>query len=133
MKLSLLMAALFRLFQFSALISASFKQKVLEKEVILVMKSSDNAIARTFWFANGKIHSRRGESPDSGCRVVWKSPDIGAKIMIEIASGQPKAIEKAIMRGRLMLEGDAASIKWFLETIQMLRSIYFGKQVKKPA
>lgn len=133
MKLSFLMAVLFRIFQVSAFISPPFRRKVREKEVRLVMKSADNKVSRTFLFERGKIRSKRGEIPDSGCRLIWKRPGVGAKIMVEIASGRPKAIEGAIIRGHLMLEGDAVSIKWFLETIQMLRSIYLGKRVKKAA
>lgn len=127
MQLYLLMTGLFRLFQFSALISDPFKKKLMEKEVSLVMKSANDEIARTFFFYHGVIKSKSGQVPDAGCRLVWKTPEKGAKIMINIATGKPKTIEKAIVRGDLQLQGDAASIKWFLETIQMLRSIYFKR------
>ena len=62
---------------------------------------------------NGKVRSKRGLEPNAACGLVWESPSIGSKIMIDITRGKPKAIEKAVIKGKLMLEGDAASIKWF--------------------
>jgi len=122
------MAGLYRLFQFSACISSPFRQKLNEKEVILVMKSKDDRISRTFRFQDNRVRSKSGPSQDAICKLIWKTPERGAKIMIDIGMGKPRAIEKAIMKGDLMLEGDAVSIKWFLEVIGKVRSIYFRRK-----
>ena len=88
-------------------------------------------VARTFRFTDGNVQSQRSNAQDKTCTLIWKNPTVGAKAMVDIAAGKPRAIEQAILNGDLMLEGDAMAIKWFLDTIRKLRKIYFGKPVKK--
>lgn len=125
------MFGLYRLFQFSAFISNSFKNKLSERNVVLVMMTREGNVARTFRFTNGKVRSQRKTATDKTCTLVWKTPVIGARAMVDIAAGKPRAIEQAVLNGDLMLEGDAMAIKWFLDTIRKLRKIYFGVPAKK--
>ncbi len=128
MRLAIVLYGFYWLFKFTCWTSSRFKEKLGEKDFTMVMKSKDDTIARTYMFDNGKVYSKRGIPQNPACSFIWKTPAIGAKIMIDVAKGNPKAIGRAVIKGNLMLEGEAALISWFLEVLKMLGSIYSKKK-----
>ncbi len=124
---TMLMYGLYLLLKFTSLVSSEFKEKLREKDVILIMKSRDEKIARKFDFTSGKVSSKTGIITDSSCSLIWKNPSIGSKVMIDIAKGNTKAIGKSVINGTLQVAGDAKSIKWFLEIIRQMRGVYLRR------
>ena len=128
MKLSVIMYGYYLLFRFTAWKKEMFRDKLLERDLILVMKAKDTDVARTFIFDKGQVSSATGDSKEAQCRLVWITPEAGAAVMLHIAKGNPKALMNAVMDGRLLLEGDAAAISWYMAAVNMLGKIYRKKK-----
>jgi hypothetical protein len=131
MKLALMMYGYYLLFWYTSWKNETFKEKLAEKDLVLVMRSKDKAVARTYRFNGGRVRSCCGDDPGAQCRLVWMSAKDGAEVMADIAKGNPKALMKAVIDGRLMLEGDASAVSWYMASVNMLGKMYIRK--KKPA
>lgn len=127
-RLRILMYGFYWLFVFSAWRSADFLQKLEEKDVVLVMKAKDKKISRTFYFRAGKVHSRSGEVGNSDCRLTWVTAKEGGEVMTQVAKGNPKALTKAVIAGKLLLDGDAQAITWYMGSVSMLGKMYQKKR-----
>jgi len=130
-RLRILMYGFYRLFVFTAWRSEAFKAKLMEKDVILVMKAKDKRIARTYIFNAGKVSSASGELKEADCKLVWATAEIGGQVMTAVAKGNPKALMKSVINGNLILEGDAVAVTWYMASVSMLGRIYRKK--KKPS
>lgn len=132
-KLSSLMYGLYGLIRVTSLRSSRFREKLREKDVVIVMASKDKSVARTFRCRNGVVLSSKGWDPQAVSRIIWVTPKAGSRVMMKVAKGNPKALMKAVMKGELIPEGDAAGIKWFLDVVGLLSRLYSGMTSKKPA
>ena len=131
MRLRILMYCFYRLFVFTAWRSEKFKEKLMEKDVILVMKAKDRNIARTYIFNAGKVASASGELQEADCKLVWATAKDGGEVMTAVAMGNSKALMKAVINGKLILEGDAVAVTWYMASVSMLAKMYSKK--KKPS
>lgn len=122
--LSSLMFGLYGLIRVTSLRSSRFREKLREKDVVLVMASRDKSVARTFRCSRGVVLSKKGWAPEASSRIIWASPKAGSRVMLKVAKGNPKALMKAVMKGELIPEGDAAGIKWFLDVVGLLSTLY---------
>ncbi len=127
MKLTLLLYGLYWLFFFSSWRSPDFFKKLKERDVIIVMKSEDETVSRSYFFKEGKILSKTGIVQEAASSFIWQNPKIGSEVMIDITKGNPKAIENALVKKKLTLGGDAATIGWFLQVLKQLGKFYFKK------
>lgn len=125
MKLSILMYGFYWLFKFAPFLSPDFKEQLKKKNLTLIMKSKDEKRARTFNFEDGHVRSKRGQSTEADSFLIWSSVKEGADIMAQIAIGKPKVIASAVANQKLLLEGDAGGITWFMETLNKMGKIYY--------
>lgn len=130
MKLSIIMYGYYLLFRYTAWKKEAFRQKLKERDLLLVMRAKDKDVARTFKFDQGQVSSTSGDRSDAQCRLVWITEQEGARVMLDIAKGNPKALMKSVMDGKLLLEGDAMAVSWYMATVSMLGKLYLKK--KKP-
>jgi len=130
MKLSIIMYGYYLLFRYTAWKKEAFRQKLKERDLLLVMRAKDKDVARTFKFDQGQVSSTSGDRSDAQCRLVWITAQDGARVMLDIAKGNPKALMKAVMDGKLLLEGDAMAVAWYMAAVSMLGKLYLKK--KKP-
>lgn len=130
-KLSSLMYGLYGLIRVASLRSSRFREKLREKDVVLVMASKDRAVSRTFRCVKGAVRSEKGWASDAVSRIIWDTPEKGSRVMMNVAKGNPKALMKAVMKGDLIPEGDAAGIKWFLDVVALLSTLYSERPAKK--
>jgi hypothetical protein len=130
MKLSIIMYGYYLLFRYTAWKKEAFRQKLKERDLLLVMRAKDKDVARAFKFDQGQVSSTSGDRSDAQCRLVWINAQDGARVMLDIAKGNPKALMKAVMDGKLLLEGDAMAVSWYMAAVSMLGKLYLKK--KKP-
>ncbi|GAB6096923.1 hypothetical protein JCM14469_31760 [Desulfatiferula olefinivorans] len=128
MKLTMWMYGFYLLFRYTAWKQAAFRTRLAEKDLVLVMDAKDGAVARTFRFEAGRVRSRRGNHPSPQCRLTWATTDDGARVMADIAKGKPKALMTAVIEKRLLLEGDAAAVAWYMGAVNMLGKTYIKKK-----
>ena len=131
MKLTLIMYAYYLLFRVTAWKKEPFRQRLEERDLILVMRARDREVARSFIFEQGRVRSTAGDRKDAQCRLVWVSASDGARVMMEIARGGSKALMKAVIDGRLLLEGDAMAVSWYMGAVNLLGKMYLKKKNKK--
>ena len=112
MKLSLLLYALKLKLKFSAWTSSAFRQRLQEKNCVLVIRTADRKHARSFSFSKGKITSKRGTHPEPDTELVWSDPATAFKIM---SAGQDLAILEAIGKSQLQIKGNLEFALWFTE------------------
>lgn len=119
-----LLYALYWLIRVTALRSFKLREKLLEKDVAIVMRSKDKAVSRTMRCCCGKVRSGKISEGDLVSYITWASPKAGTRVMLKVVKGDPKALVKAVLAGDLMPGGDAAGVKWFLDVVGMLSRIY---------
>ncbi|MFA6008832.1 MAG: hypothetical protein WC799_02530 [Desulfobacteraceae bacterium] len=128
MKLSIIMYGYYLLFRYTAWKKEAFRQKLQERNLLLVMRAKDKDVARAFKFDQGQVSSTSGDRSDAQCRLVWITEQDGARVMLDIAKGNPKALMKAVMDGKLLLEGDAMAVSWYMAAVNMLGKLYLKKK-----
>ncbi len=127
-RLRILMYCFYWLFVFTAWRSDKFREKLMEKDAILVMKAKDRKIARTYIFNAGKVTSTSGEQHEADCKLVWGTAREGGRIMTAVAKGDPKALMRSVIDGKLTLEGDAVAVTWYMASVSMLGKMYSKKK-----
>lgn len=108
----------------TAMRSQVFADRIAEKDTTFAMTLKDTGDRRYFTYSGGKVRtSLKGpEKPDF--TLIWKDAPSGARVMTDMMFQKPKVLMKAVMAGDLLLDGDAALIGWFLETLNtMLRAL----------
>lgn len=128
MKLSIIMYGYYLLFRYTAWKKESFRLKLQERDLLLVMKAKDKDVARAFRFNQGTVSSSSGDRNDAQCRLVWLTERDGVCVMLDIAKGNPKALMNAVMDGKLLLEGDAMAVSWYMASVNMLGKLYLKKK-----
>jgi len=123
MKFSMLLYSFYLLLRYTARRSPEFKKKLKERDMAIQIKTSEPGPARYYKLNNGSITSGKGIDNSSDFSLVWSDASSGFKYM---AKASPKALMKAMAENNLKLEGDAASLTWFLELMKKL-----SKQYKK--
>ncbi len=129
LKFKWLLYGLYLLIRFTAWRSHRMRRKLLEKDMVIVIRSKDGAVARTIRCHAGKVRSRKGAAEDAVSRITWVSPAVGTRIMLKVAKGRSKALMTAVVNKELLPEGDASGIRWFLDVTALMSQIY-GRQKK---
>ena len=124
LKFKLLLYTLYWLIRITALRSRRFREKLSERDIAIVMRSKDGAIARTLRCSGGKIRSKKGHAEDVVSNITWASPAAGSRTMLKMVKGDTKALVNAVMKKDLMPEGDATGVRWFLDVVTLLSKIY---------
>ena len=128
LKFKLLLYALYWLIRVTALRSRRLSSKLMEKDIAIVMRSKDGIIARTIRCTAGKIRSEKGHAEDAVSNITWVTPAAGSRTMLKMVKGDPKALVKAVMKGDLLPEGDAAGVRWFLDVVTLLSKAYLKRK-----
>lgn len=128
LKFKLLLYSLYWLIRVTALRSRRLRSKLMEKDIAIVMRSRDGAIARTIRCTAGKIRSQKGHADDVVSNITWVTPAVGSRTMLRMVKGDPKALVKAVIKGDLLPEGDAAGVRWFLDVVTLLSKTYLKKK-----
>lgn len=124
LKFKLLLYTLYWLIRITALRSRRFRAKLNERDIAIVMRSKDDAIARTIRCRGGKIRSKRGHAEDAVSNITWASPAAGSRTMLKMVKGDTKALVNAVIKKDLLPEGDATGVRWFLDVVTLLSKIY---------
>lgn len=119
-----LLYGLYLLIRWTALRSDKFREKLLERDVTIVLESKDGAVSRSLRCRNGKVRSQKPRKGDVVSQITWINPKVGTRVMLKVAKGNPKALVKAVMNRELLPRKDAAGVKWFLDVVGMLARIY---------
>lgn len=122
----IMMHGLFNLLRFSGAKFPAFKELLMEQDVVMLMRDKDDSARRRFHFNKGKLTSPWGSSFEPDFELIWRTPGVGCKVMAEIGAGKRGALKKAVMRGDLLLAGDAMLVKWFLDVTNMMARLYKG-------
>jgi hypothetical protein len=123
MRFSLLLYGFYMLLRFTSWMDVLFRDRLKERDFVMTIKTSDGTRARSFTSRDGALSTRRGVPPESDFSLVWKDARSGFNYMIAMKLG---ALMKAVTKGSLKLEGDAAAVSWFLETFKFMMK-YYGK------
>jgi len=111
-RLSLLLYVLKLKLKLTALLRAGFREKLREKDCVLVIRTRDGKQGRSFRFAKGSMTSRRGRHPTPDTELVWNDASTAFRIM---AKNQEMALLEAIGKSQLRIEGNLEYALWFTE------------------
>jgi hypothetical protein len=112
--------------------SEGFRAKLDEKDIAVVLRSQDGTIARTIRCHQGRVRSQKGHAEDVISSITWASPAAGARVILKVVKGDPKALFNAVMAKDLIPEGEASGIRWFLDVVGLLGRIYHKKKSPAP-
>lgn len=116
------------LIRIAALTSETFRAKLLERDIAIVMQSEDKRISRTIRCRNGRVRSQKGEAPDVISRIVWATPATGSRVIMKLIKGDPKALVNAVIARDLMPRGDAGGVRWFLDVVSLLNRTFLKRK-----
>jgi len=120
MKFSVLLFGLLLKLRGAAKKHPSFKERLREQDFTLLIRTRDGTRGRYFIFSDGEVFSRKGIHSHPDVALVWKTADLGFKLM---AKGDREASMQAREAGDLVVEGDAMKAIWFTETIAQMRNL----------
>ena len=112
MRLSLLLYVLKLKLRLTALLRSAFREKLREKDCVLVIRTQDGQQARSFCFAGGTMTSSRGRHPSPDTELVWTDAATAFRIM---AKNQETALLEAIGKSQLSIQGNLEFALWFTE------------------
>lgn len=130
MRLALLMYGFAWVIRVAGTINREFGARLAQTDFSFIMGSKEDDTARYFQCAGGRLRSgRRPMSKEFG--LIWKDNRSGGRAMMDMLLGKPKALYNAVINGVLLLEGDARSIAWFMETVNQLNKVFRPKKRSK--
>lgn len=112
MRLSLLLYVLKLKLKLTALVRSDFREKLREKDCVLVIRTRDGKQGRSFCFSKGAMTSGRGRHPAPDTELVWNDAATAFRIM---AKNQETALLEAIGKSQLRIEGNLEFALWFTE------------------
>ncbi len=121
-RLSFLMYGFAWLIRVAGFINREFRTRLAETDFSFVMASKEGGVARYFRCSKGRLRTTTRPIP-TGFGLVWRDDRSGGQAMVDMLLGKPKALYHAVAGGVLLLEGDARSIGWFMETVGMLNRV----------
>lgn len=116
------------LIRIAALRSEKFREKLLERDIAIVMQSLDKITSRTIRCRQGKVRSQKGEAADVISQIVWATPQAGSRVILKLIKGDPKALVNAVIAKDLLPRGDAGGVRWFLDVVSLLNRIFHMKK-----
>jgi len=119
MKFSLMLFLLFLKLRSTARKYPSFKERLVEKDFTLQIKTRDDSLGRYYIFNDGEVFTGKGIHTHPDVTLVWASADIGFRIM---KAGDRDASLKAREDGDLVVEGDPLLAIGFNEIISQMRN-----------
>ena len=126
----LMLYAFYRLIRFTATIDAPFADRLAERDFSFVMSSKEGKAERYYQVRGGKLTSRTTYQPtDFG--LIWLDEKTGYRVMMDMVKGKRNALKNAVIKGELLLEGEAALVGHFLEIINHLARVYRKKKKQK--
>lgn len=72
--------------------------------------TSDNGVARFFWFDDGKFHHALGEKDNADLSIHFTDSLTGAKLLTK---GDTASLMQAVQDGQIHLDGDYKLVLWF--------------------
>jgi len=111
-RLSLLLYVLKLKLKLSALMRSAFREKLREKDCVLVIRTQDGKRGRSFCFSKGMMCSRAGRHPKPDTELVWNDAATAFKTMIQ---SEDSALLEAIGKSQLKIEGNLEFALWFTE------------------
>ncbi len=129
LKFKWLLYGLYLLIRFTSWRSGRLRRRLLERDMVIAIRSKDGAVARTIRCKAGKVRSQKGTAEDAVSRITWVNSAAGSRVMLKVAKGRSKALVAAVLNKELLPEGDASGIKWFLDVTAVVSQIY-GMQKK---
>ncbi|MDP6178834.1 MAG: molybdopterin-dependent oxidoreductase, partial [Desulfatiglandales bacterium] len=139
MRFSIILFGLEILIRLTAMMQASFKKRLKEKNFTAQIKIQDNSQGRSFTFRNGKVTSKRGirSNPDvcmafrsvnlavkllipPDLRTIFRILDLGSKLFMP--TRDPLSTINAMKNFQLGMEGPDELTMWFWETLNQMLS-----------
>ncbi|MFH1886195.1 MAG: hypothetical protein ABIM40_05805 [Pseudomonadota bacterium] len=117
----------------TALWKPEFKQCLAEKDVHFLMTTSQGGPSAWYTIANGRMSVRTRSRRPPDFTLEWSSPRAGWHAMAAMATGDPKAVTRAVMAGDLKLAGEGALVGWYLGILAKMAKVYKTKQWKNRA
>jgi len=122
-RLSFLMYGFAWLIRVAGFINKEFRTRLAETDFSFVMASKEGGVARYFRCSKGRLRTTTRPIP-TRFGLVWRDYRSGGQAMVDMLLGKPKALYHAVAGGVLLLEGDARSIGWFMETVGRLNRVF---------
>ncbi|MFP4477010.1 MAG: hypothetical protein ACLFOY_15730 [Desulfatibacillaceae bacterium] len=104
-----------------------FAQRLGEKDTVFLMNTEEDGPEGWFTIRGGRIGLRYKSDRTPDFTLTWKSSEVAWRAMFAMATGDPKAISKAVMAGELKLSGDAGSIGWFMGVLNLMAKCYMKR------
>jgi 3-hydroxyisobutyrate dehydrogenase-like beta-hydroxyacid dehydrogenase len=89
------------------------------------IQTDDHRVGRLFVFSRGHIFTKAGGQGEADVKMIWKDADTAFRAM---TSGDPEAVQHALERGDLRLEGDMTVAQWFGSLIKALKDAAAGQR-----
>ncbi|BCS97224.1 hypothetical protein DSLASN_28560 [Desulfoluna limicola] len=117
MKFNLLLLVLQRKLSRAAKRNEAFRQFIKDKQLKLIIKTSDNRKGRLYRFDRGRItsSSRIGEAADAA--MVWSDAVTAFKVM---SSNNEEASVAALTDRTLQVDGDFKAFAWFSRSLDIM-------------
>lgn len=122
-RLAFLMYGFACMMRLAVLISKDFRAHLATHDYSFIMGSPEEDTYRYFQFIRGRVQSVRGRRP-SDFSLIWRDNRSGGKVMIDLAAGKRKALNRAVMHGLLTLEGEGKYISLLIETMNRLNRLF---------
>lgn len=120
MKFSLLLMILASKLKKAVKKHPQFRERVKEKNFLMVVKTRDGKKVRHFNFKDGDITSQRNDPGNAGISLVWDNAQLAYAAM---SSRKNDLTMKALSEGKLKIEGDASLALWFGETVKQMMKL----------
>ncbi len=121
MKLAFQLFVIAQALKLTARRSASFRERIKQKNMIAQLKLQDDSVARYIEFRNGKIYSKRGLHKKPDVVVFFKNERVARKFL---SPKQDYLFNIDAMKNfKLGIIGPDELTSWLMETISMVQSV----------
>lgn len=104
-----------------------FAKRLAEKDVHFVMNTAKGPPEGWFTIKGGKVGLKFHSTRPADFTLTWKTAEVGWRTMMSMATGDPKALSKAVMAGELSLAGDAGNIGWFMGVLNHMSKCFMKR------
>jgi len=104
--------------------------KLRDRPRAIQVRTQDGSVTRHFVFCGGAVLSRRGVLASPDVSLVWKDAATAARVL---RSSAPDAVQTALAREWLSIEGDGEVAIWFADLVRLARSHPQDAAATKPS
>ncbi len=129
MKFKLILFGLALVFRIARWRSASFRERLAQRDLTVVLRTADGRTGRTYVFAGGRVASKAKIDTKASLALVFKTAAIGARLLMPPIN-QLEQIE-AMKNFLFHPEGPDEDAVWFAQTV--MEALGSGWKIGRPA